>query len=47
MAGPVPVATDFAGVLESDVPIVVPHTRLGTRQAEAALSSAIAFADGE
>ena len=41
---PVPVATDFSSVLESDVPIVVQHTRLDARQAETALLSTIAFA---
>jgi hypothetical protein len=41
---PVPLATDFASVIESDVPIVVQHTRLDSRQAENALLSTIAFA---
>ena len=36
---------DFASVIESDVPIVVQHTRLDSRQAENALLSTIAFAD--
>jgi hypothetical protein len=40
---PVPVATDFASLIESDVPIVVQHTRLDSRQAENALLSTIAF----
>lgn len=40
---PVPRATDFASVIESDVPIVVQHTRLDSRQAENALLSTIAF----
>jgi hypothetical protein len=40
---PVPVATDFASVIESDVPIVVQHTRLDSRQAENALFSTVAF----
>lgn len=40
---PVPLATDFASVVESDVPIVVQHTRLDTRQAENALFSTVAF----
>ena len=34
---PIPVATDFASVIESDVPVVVQHTRLDSRQAENAL----------
>ena len=41
---PVPHDTDFASVIESDVPIVVQHTRLDSRQAENALLSTIAFA---
>jgi hypothetical protein len=39
----VPVATDYASVFESDVPIVVQHTRLDSRQSENALLSTIAF----
>jgi hypothetical protein len=41
---PIPVDTDFATVIESDVPIVVQHTRLDSRQAENALLSTIAYA---
>lgn len=41
---PIPLGTDFASVLESDVPIVVQHTRLDSRQAANALLSTIAFA---
>jgi hypothetical protein len=41
---PIPHDTDFASVIESDVPIVVQHTRLDSRQAENALLSTIAFA---
>jgi hypothetical protein len=44
---PIPVDTDFASVIESDVPIVVQHTRLDSRQAENALLSTIAYASGE
>lgn len=40
----VPKGTDFASVFESDVPIVVQHTRLDSRQAENALLSTIAYA---
>jgi hypothetical protein len=40
---PIPHATPFASVIESDVPIVVQHTRLDSRQAENALLSTIAF----
>lgn len=41
----IPRGTDFASVLESDVPIVVQHTRLDSRRAEIALLSTVAFAD--
>lgn len=41
---PIPVDTDFASVIESDVPVVVQHTRLDSRQAETALLSTIAYA---
>lgn len=41
----IPLDTDFASVIESDVPIVVQHTRLDSRQAENALMTTIAFAD--
>lgn len=40
----VPRDTDFATVIESNVPIVVQHTRLDSRQAELALLSTVAFA---
>jgi hypothetical protein len=40
---PVPRDTDFAAVIESDVPIVVQQTRLDSRQAENALISTSAF----
>jgi hypothetical protein len=43
---PVPRATDYASVLESDVPVVVQHTRLDARQAETALLSTVAWAAG-
>ena len=43
---PIPVATNYAAVIESDVPIVVQHTRLDSRQAENALITTIAFAAG-
>lgn len=41
---PVPRDTDYAVLLESDVPVVVQHTRLDSRQAENALMTTIAFA---
>ena len=42
---PVPRDTEYAALVESDVPVVVQHTRLDTRQAELALLSTIAFAE--
>jgi hypothetical protein len=39
-----PRGTDYSSVIESDVPIVVQHTRLDSRQAANALPSTIAFA---
>lgn len=41
---PIPTDTDYASVIEADVPIVVQHTRLDSRQAELALLSTIAYA---
>jgi hypothetical protein len=40
---PVPLSTDFASIIESDVPIIVQHTRLDSRQTALALLSTIAF----
>jgi hypothetical protein len=40
---PVPKGTDCASVIESDVPVVVQHTRLDSRQAENALMTTMAF----
>ncbi len=42
---PVPRDTDYASVISSDVPIVVQHTRLDSRQAENALLTTIAYAE--
>ena len=42
---PIPRDTDYASVLVSDVPIVVQHTRLDSRQAENALLSTIAYCE--
>lgn len=42
---PVPAGTDFASVIESDVPVVVQHTRLDSRQSELALMTTVAFAE--
>jgi hypothetical protein len=41
---PIPHDTDYASVIESDVPIVAQHTRLDSRQAENALITTIAYA---
>lgn len=41
---PVPRDTPYASVIASDVPIVVQHTRIDTRQAENALLSTMAYA---
>lgn len=41
---PIPLDTDFASTIESDVPVVVQHTRLDSRQSENALLSTMAFA---
>lgn len=40
---PLPRDTDYASLIESDVPIVVQHSRLDSRQAENALLSTVAF----
>lgn len=40
---PIPKATNYASIITSDVPIVVQHTRLDSRQAENALLSTIAY----
>ena len=44
---PIPLDTDYASVIESDVPVVVQHTRLDSRQAENALLSTIAYAGND
>ena len=41
---PIPLGTDYACLIESDVPVVVQHTRLDSRQAENALFSTVAHA---
>lgn len=40
---PIPRGAEYSSVIESDVPIVVQHTRLDSRQAENALMTTIAF----
>jgi hypothetical protein len=42
---PIPRDTAYATVFESDVPIVVQHTRLDSRHAEISLLSTIAYAE--
>lgn len=41
---PIPRGTDYSSVIESDVPIVVQHTRLDSRQSAAALLTTVAYA---
>jgi hypothetical protein len=40
---PIPLATDYATVIKSDVPVVVQHTRLDSRQAANAVLTTMAF----
>ncbi len=40
---PVPKGTDFSSVITSNVPVIVQHTRLDTRQPALALMSTMAF----
>ncbi len=40
---PIPRDTNYASVIESNVPIIVQHTRLDSRQTENALLSTIAW----
>ncbi len=42
---PIPRDTDYASLIESDVPIVVQHTRLDSRQSANALLSTIAYSE--
>ena len=42
---PIPRGTDYASLIESDVPVVVQHTRLDSRQAALALLTTVAYAD--
>lgn len=42
---PIPKGTDYSSVIVSDVPIVVQHTRLDTRQSDLSLLSTIAYPD--
>jgi hypothetical protein len=43
---PIPRDTDFSSIFESDVPIVVQHTRLDSRHAEVSLLSTTAYSEG-
>jgi hypothetical protein len=43
---PIPRDTDYSSVIESDVPVVVQHTRLDSRRAALALLSTVAYAAG-
>jgi hypothetical protein len=42
---PIRADTDYASVIQSDVPIIVQHSRLDSRQAENALLSTIAYSE--
>jgi hypothetical protein len=42
---PIPRDADYASVFESDVPIIVQHTRLDSRRAEVALLSTVAYSE--
>jgi hypothetical protein len=43
---PVPRDTPYSSIFESDVPIIVQHTRLDSRRPEVSLLSTIAYAQG-
>lgn len=40
---PIPRGTDYSSVFESDVPIVIQHTRLDSRNPDVALLSTLAY----
>jgi len=42
---PIPRDTAYSSVFESDVPVVVQHTRLDSRRAEVSLLSTVAYAE--
>lgn len=42
---PIPKGADYSSVIESNIPIVVQHTRLDSRQAENALLTTIAYSE--
>jgi hypothetical protein len=41
----IPRGTDYASLIESNVPVVVQHTRLDSRQSETALLTTIAYSE--
>lgn len=41
----IPLATEYSSVFVSDVPVVIQHTRLDSRQAENALLTTVAYAE--
>ncbi|MEO6904222.1 MAG: sensory rhodopsin transducer [Bacteroidia bacterium] len=43
--GVIPLGTDYSSVFESDVPIIIQHTRLDSRQSENALITTIAYSE--
>lgn len=43
----IPRGVDYSSLIESDVPVVVQHTRLDSRQSETALLSTIAYSEDE
>jgi hypothetical protein len=44
---PIPLGISYASVFESDVPIVIQHTRLDSRETKNALMTTIAYPGGE
>lgn len=42
---PIPLEVEYSSLIESDVPIVVQHTRLDSRQAENALMTTMAYSE--
>lgn len=44
---PIPLGTSYSSLIESDVPVVVQHTRLDSRQSRNALLSTIAYPCGD
>lgn len=41
----IPKGTDFSCTIESDVPVIIQHTRLDSRQAESSLMTTIAYSE--